>query len=50
MPSHLARACGVILDTHLEEGTRQLAIRIAGEKDAQSNGRWIRIGAFLVCP
>ena len=44
------RACSTVLDTHLEEGPHQLQIRIAGEKDAQSNGRWIRIGAFLACP
>jgi lysophospholipase L1-like esterase len=46
-----ARANYAILADDLSSGEHTLKITVLGEKNAQSKGTWIRIGAFLVhCP
>ena len=41
-----ARAAFVLLQDNLPQGEHTLTIRVCEEKDAQSTGRWIRIGAY----
>jgi hypothetical protein len=38
-----------MLAQDLPEGKHTLTIRVSEEKNEQSNGRWVRIGAFGVC-
>lgn len=46
-----ARANYAILADDLSSGEHTLKIKVLGEKNEQSKGTWIRIGAFLVhCP
>ncbi len=46
-----ARASYAILADDLTSGEHTLKIRVLAEKQEQSKGTWIRIGAFLVhCP
>ena len=47
--TRFARACFHMLAQDLPEGKHTLTIRVSEEKNEQSNGRWVRIGAFGVC-
>jgi len=45
---HYSRANYLILADNLTQGKHQLHIKVLSEKNNQSKGTWIRIGAFLV--
>lgn len=45
---HYSRANYVILDDNLSPGKHRLHVKVLSEKNEQSKGNWIRIGAFMV--